>query len=243
MMALVGVRKTYGEVVAIENVSFAAANGHVTGVLGPNGAGKTTALRVLTGLIQPSKGSAVIDGIEVGLQPRAARAALGVLPQSNGLYDRLTVREHLRYAAALQEVGRAGLVDRVERALDQFALRPIAHRRAGTLSVGQRRRVSLAAALIHDPQNVVLDEPTSGLDVLAARDVRQDVRRLAGRGRAVILSSHVMPEVAAVCDQIVILAKGLVVATGTPAALQARTGRPTLEEAFVDLIGSEEGLN
>ncbi len=243
MMELVAIRKAYNGVVAVENVSFTAADGIVTGVLGPNGAGKTTALRVLTGLVQPSQGSAMVDGIDVGRRPRDARAALGVLPQSTGLYDRLTVREHLRYSAALQLVGRDALADRVEHALDQFALRPIADRRAGTLSVGQRRRVSLAAALIHDPRNVVLDEPTSGLDVLAAREVRKDVRRLAGAGRAVILSSHVMPEVAAVCDQIVVLARGIVVATGTAEELQARTGRLTLEEAFVDLIGSEEGLN
>jgi sodium transport system ATP-binding protein len=153
------------------------------------------------------------------------------------------VREHLEYAGALHGLRPPDLRRRVDTLLDQFALTPLANRRAGTLSLGQRRRTALARALVHDPANVVLDEPTSGLDVLSAREVRREVRRLAAAGRAVILSSHVMPEVAAVCDCVVVLSRGAVAAAGTPAEIIARSGRASLEEAFVELIGSEEGLN
>jgi sodium transport system ATP-binding protein len=243
MMALRDIRKTYGATVAVERVSFTAPNGVVTGVLGPNGAGKTTALRTLLGLVRPDTGAATVDDIDVQRQPQHARARLGALTESAGLYDRLTVREHLEFAADVHGLARADAARRVDDMLRQLSLEPIAEQRAGILSLGQRRRVLLGAALVHDPPNVILDEPTNGLDVLAAREVRRQVKRLAQSGRAVILSSHVMPEVAAVCDYIVIFSKGLVVAAGTPADIQGRTGAATLEEAFVQLIGSEEGLN
>jgi sodium transport system ATP-binding protein len=243
MMELSEIGKTYGTVVALDRVSFKAPNGMVTGVLGPNGAGKTTALRTLMGLIVPTTGSATVDGIDVRQQPLAARACLGVLPESAGLYDRLTVREHLQFACDLHGVAGAERARRVELVLEQLALGAVANRRAGQLSLGLRRRVLLAAALVHDPPNVVLDEPTNGLDVVSARDVRKTVRRLAAAGRAIVLSSHVMPEVAAVCDSIVISSKGAVVAIGKPNEIEARANASSLEEAFVRLIGSEEGLN
>jgi sodium transport system ATP-binding protein len=175
--------------------------------------------------------------------PLAARARLGVVSEAVGLYDHLTVREHLVYAAELFGLPLIGLVGRIDALLGQFALLPLAGRRAGTLSQGQKRRVALARALVHDPENVVLDEPTNGLDVLSARAVRREARRLAEAGRSVVLSSHVMPEVAAVCDLVVVLSRGRVVASGTPAEMVAATGAATFEEAFVRLIGSEEGLN
>jgi sodium transport system ATP-binding protein len=243
MMELSDIGKTYGTVVALERVSFRAANGMVTGVLGPNGAGKTTALRALMGLIRPTCGSATVDGIDVREQPLAARARLGVLPESAGLYDRLTVREHLQFASELHGVAGGERTLRVELVLEQLSLEPFAHRPAGELSLGLRRRVLLGAALVHDPPNIVLDEPTNGLDVVSAREVRNAVRRLAAAGRAIILSSHVMPEVAAVCDSIVILSKGTVVAIGRPEEIEARANASSLEEAFIQLIGSEEGLN
>ena len=243
MIEIRDLRKAYGRTVAVESVSFVAGNGEVTGLLGPNGAGKTTTLRAITGLIRPDAGAAMVDGGEVQRDPGRARSRVGILPEVAGLYDQLTVREHLAYAGALHRVAAPGLAARIDALLDQFALAPLADRRAASLSLGQRRRVALARALVHDPANVVLDEPTNGLDVLSAREVRREVRRLAESGRAVILSSHVMPEVSAVCDRIVVLSRGRVVATGTPAEIIARTGRATLEEAFVELIGSEEGLN
>jgi sodium transport system ATP-binding protein len=243
VIAFENLRKTYGKIVAVDSVSFVAPDGTVTGLLGPNGAGKTTALRVITGLVRPDAGSASVDGRDVQRNPIAVRARLGVLPEAAGLYDHLTVREHLEYSGALHGLTGRDLASRVERLVDQLGLTPLAGRRAGELSLGQRRRVALARALVHDPPNVVLDEPTNGLDVLSAREVRREVRRLADAGCAVLLSSHVMPEVSAVCDRIVILSRGLVVACGTPAEILARTGASQLEEAFVALIGSEEGLN
>jgi sodium transport system ATP-binding protein len=243
MMAFENLRKTYGKTVALDCVSFVAPDGLVTGLLGPNGAGKTTVLRALTGLVKPDKGNATVDGRDVQDHPLAARARLGVLPELVGLYDHLTVREHLAYSAELHGVSAPHRSRAVELQLEQLGLMPLAGRRAGQLSLGQRRRVALARALVHDPPNVVLDEPTSGLDVLSAREVRREVRRLADAGCAVMLSSHVMPEVSAVCDRIVILSRGRVVASGTPVEILALTGAATLEEAFVSLIGSEEGLN
>jgi sodium transport system ATP-binding protein len=243
MIAVAGLSKSYGAHLALDGVSFVARNGVVTGLLGPNGTGKTTVLRAVTGVIRPDRGSAAIDGDVVADNPLAARARLGVVSEAVGLYDHLTVREHLVYAAELFGLPLIGLVGRIDALLGQFALLPLAGRRAGTLSQGQKRRVALARALVHDPENVVLDEPTNGLDVLSARAVRREARRLAEAGRSVVLSSHVMPEVAEVCDLVVVLSRGRVVASGTPAEMVAATGAATFEEAFVRLIGSEEGLN
>ena len=242
MIAFEHLRKRYGSTLAVDSVSFEAPDGMVTGLLGPNGAGKTTALRALAGLVEPDGGRAAIDGHDVRRDPRAARARLGMLPEAAGLYDRLTVREHLEYSAALQALRGPERNARVDALLDQVGLTPIASRPAGQLSLGQRRRVALARALVHDPPNIVLDEPTNGLDVLSAREVRHEIRRLASAGRAVVLATHVMPDVSAVCDRIVILARGRVVASGTPEAILARAGTAALEDAFVALIGSEEGL-
>jgi sodium transport system ATP-binding protein len=236
-------RKTYGKTVAVDDVSFVAPDGLVTALLGPNGAGKTTTLRALTGVVTPDGGTAIVDGLNVQRDPRAVRARIGVLPETVGLYDRLTVREHLVYGGELQGLTHPDLAHRVDGLLVQLGLGRLAGRRAGELSLGERRRVALARALVHHPPNVVLDEPTSGLDVLSAREVRREVRRLAGEGCAVVLSSHVMPEVSAVCDRIVILTQGRVAAAGTPAEILARADATILEEAFVTLIGSEEGLN
>jgi sodium transport system ATP-binding protein len=243
MIAVEQVRKTYGKTVAVSSVSLVAPNGVVTGLLGPNGAGKTTVLRMLTGLVKPDRGRAAVDECDVHRRPLVARSRLGVLPEQVGLYDRLSVREHLTYSGELRGLVEPELGRRVDQMQDRLALTAIARQPAGKLSLGQRRRVALACALIHNPSNVVLDEPTNGLDVLSAREVRRTVRDLASSGCAVVLSSHVMPEVTAVCDRIVILARGFVVAAGTSAEILAQAGSNVLEEAFVRLIGSEEGLN
>jgi sodium transport system ATP-binding protein len=243
MIAVDRLRKTYRTTVAVDDVSFVAPDGMVTGLLGPNGAGKSTTLRALVGLVRPDAGRATVDGQSVQQDPRRARTRLGVLPEVVGLYDRLSVREHLTYSGQLHGLVQPDLDRRVDRLLEQIGLTGIAGRRAGGLSLGERRRVALARALVHDPPNVVLDEPTSGLDVLGAREVRHEVRRLAASGCAVVISSHVMPEISAVCDRIVILARGRVVAAGTPDEILARAGVRELEDAFVTLIGSAEGLN
>ena len=241
MIAINDVAKSFGATMAVSGVSFDAPNGSITALLGPNGAGKTTTIRSITGLVRPDRGHVEVDGVRVATDPIRARARLGVVPEHVGVYDHLTVREHLEYSAALHHLAAPAV--RVNAVIEQFDLSALASRLAGTLSLGERRRLALARALVHDPANFVLDEPTNGLDVMSARDVRRGIRHLADSGRAVLVSSHVMPEVAALCDRVVIIAKGAVIATGSPDDLIARTGRATLEDAFVQLIGSEEGLN
>ena len=236
MISAQGLVKGFGDRSAVAGVSFTARDGRVTGLLGPNGAGKTTTLRMLYGAYRPDRGQARVD--DRAPDTVGGRARLGVLPDKAGLYRRLTVREHLLYSARLYGLGRG----EAERALASHGLAELAERACGALSHGEQRKVSLARALVHEPQNVVLDEPTSGLDVPATRQVRALIRSLARAGRCVLFSSHVMQEVASTCDRVVILAHGQVVAEGAPAELMATTGADDLEEAFVTLIGSEEGL-
>jgi sodium transport system ATP-binding protein len=235
--------KTYGRTVAVRSVTFTAPNGQVTGLLGPNGAGKTTALRAITGMSRPDRGRTVVDGYDPRRDAPAARSRLGVLPEAVGLYDHQTVREHLEYAGHLYGVAPNRLRARVDELIDMLGLAPIVDRHAAALSLGQRQRVAFARALVHSPANVILDEPTNGLDVMSMRLVRRVIRQLAGAGCAVVLSSHVMPEVSALCDRIVVLSRGVVVGTGSPVELMTQTERLSLEEAFVALIGSDEGLN
>jgi sodium transport system ATP-binding protein len=223
-------QKRFGLKVAVEEVSFRAPDGCVTALLGPNGAGKTTSLRILYGLLRPDAGKAVVDG------------ALGVLPDTAGLYVRLTAREHLRYAARLQGLSAKEADTQAGAMIERLGMREIADRPAAGFSQGERRKVALGRALIHDPRNVVLDEPTNGLDVPATRAMRRHVRELAEAGKCVLFSTHILQEVAAVCDRVVVLARGRVVAEGTPDELLQRTGRTNLEDAFVQLIGTEEGL-
>jgi sodium transport system ATP-binding protein len=243
MIRVHDIRKTYGATTALGGVSLDVPDGMVTGLLGPNGAGKTTTIRSMTGLVHPDAGWVEVDGITVAAEPIKARARLGVVPETIGIYDHLTVREHIEYSAELHGVAGTLLAARVGSVLVQLDLEPLAHRRAAGLSMGERRRVALARALVHDPANLVFDEPTNGLDVLGARAVRSDIRRLAELGRAVLVSSHVMPEVASLCDRVIVMARGAVVAAGTPQELLAHTRSATLEDAFVRVIGSEEGLN
>ena len=243
MIEVQRLRKRFARRVAVEEVTFQATDGCVTGLLGPNGAGKTTTLRLLSGLLRPDDGLTLVDGADVARHPEAARRALGILPETAGLYGRLTAREHLEYAARLHGLARrdrAAAIDRVLAALD---MEEIADRRTAGFSHGERRKVSLARALVHDPRNILLDEPTNGLDVMSIRAVRRQVRRLAEAGKCVLLSTHVMQEAAALCGRIVIVARGRVVAEGTPADILAAGGKTDLEDAFVALIGTEEGLN
>jgi sodium transport system ATP-binding protein len=235
------VRKRFGEVLAVDDVSFTAADGQVTGLLGPNGAGKTTTLRMLYGLIEPLSGAVSVDGVDVWSDPLRAQRKIGALPDTHGLYPRLTAREHLDYFGRLRGLSRAELRRRVDVWIERLEMGDIAGRRAAGFSQGERMKVNLARALIHDPRNVLLDEPTNGLDVMTTRAVRELIRELKAEGRAVLFSSHVMQEVAALCDAIVIIAKGRVVATGSLEAIRARAGTEDLEEAFVRLAGADRG--
>jgi sodium transport system ATP-binding protein len=242
MIEVTDLRKTFGKVVAVDGVSFSARDGEITGLLGPNGAGKTTTLRCLYTLMQPDNGKIVVDGIDAGADPLAVRRRLGVLPDARGLYKRLTARENIAYFGRLQGLDEATLQARCAATIAALDMADIAERRTEGFSQGQRVKTAIARALIHDPKNVILDEPTNGLDVMATRAMRQFLLQLKREGRCVLFSSHIMQEVAALCDRIVVIARGRVVADATPEALRVQTGQGNLEDAFVKLIGSEEGL-
>jgi len=234
--------KRFGSVRAVKSVSFQAADGEITGLLGPNGAGKTTTLRMLYGLTKPDGGRALVDGYDVGTHPRQAQRRLGVVPDARGLYPRLTAREHIRYFGELHGVASESLDARIQSLISELDMGAIAERRVHGFSQGERAKVAIARALIHEPQNLVLDEPTNGLDVMATRAMRSVIRGLREGGRCVVFSSHIMQEVSELCDRVVVVAGGRVVAAGTPAELITQANAHSLEEAFVSAIGSAEGL-
>jgi sodium transport system ATP-binding protein len=233
--------KRFGAVVAVDDVSFRAEDGRVTGLLGPNGAGKTTTIRMITSLVAPDRGTARVDGIDVAANPIAARARLGVLPDARGIYPRLTARENVRYHGELHGLGGAELERRIDDLVETLDMRSIDGRRAEGFSQGERVKVALARSLVHGPPNVLLDEPTNGLDVMSTRALRAFVKKLREEGRCVVFSSHVMQEVAALCDRILVVARGSVVADGTKEELLAQTGQENLEEAFVMIAGEHAG--
>ena len=242
MIEVRDLHKAFGKVIAVDGATFSARDGEITGLLGPNGAGKTTTLRCLYTLMQPDSGSVTVDGIDAAVDPIAVRRRLGVLPDARGLYKRLTARENIAYFGRLHGLDPATIRTRSDAAIAALEMGDIAERRTEGFSQGQRVKTAIARALIHDPKNVILDEPTNGLDVMATRAMREFLKRLKREGRCVLFSSHIMQEVAALCDRIVIIARGRVVADATPDALRAQTGESNLEDAFVKLIGSEEGL-
>jgi len=237
-------RKTFnkGKVVAVDDVSFTARDGQITGLLGPNGAGKTTTLRMLYTLLKPDAGSMRVDGIDPENEPLKVKRALGVVPDSRGLYDRLTARENIRYYGDLQGLDRRTTHSRIDQLVDVLDMGEFIDRRTDGFSQGQRVKVAIARALIHEPRTVLLDEPSNGLDVMTTRALREFLRHLRGQGRCVVLSTHIMQEVAALCDRIVIIADGRVAAEGTADELLQRSGERNLEDAFVRLIGTDEGL-
>jgi sodium transport system ATP-binding protein len=242
MIEVKDLHKAFGAVNAVDGVTFSARDGEITGLLGPNGAGKTTTLRMLYTLMAPDRGQVLVDGIDAAVDPLSVRRRLGVLPDARGLYKRLTARENIDYFARLQGLPEDELRTRREALIGALDMADIADRRTEGFSQGQRVKTAIARALIHDPRNVILDEPTNGLDVMATRALREFMRQLKAEGRCVLFSSHIMQEVGALCDRIVVIARGRVVADATPDELRAQTGESNLEEAFVKLIGSEEGL-
>jgi sodium transport system ATP-binding protein len=231
-----------GVVRAVDDVSFTAADGSITGLLGPNGAGKTTTLRMLYTLMQPDAGRVLVDGLDVAQSPAQVRARLGVLPDARGIYKRLTARENIAYFGALHGLPPARIRQRTAELCNALGMDDFIDRRAEGFSQGQRTKTAIARSLVHDPRNVLLDEPTNGLDVMTTRALRQFLRGLKDAGRCVLLSSHILQEVAHLCDRVVIIASGRVVADGTPAEIRAATGCTNLEDAFVKVIGSDEGL-
>jgi len=242
VIRLEGVEKSFGKVVALSGISFEVPDGQITGLLGPNGAGKTTALRVVYGVLRPDSGRALVDGVDLSLDRLGAQRRLGVFPHAQGLYARLTAREHILYFGRIHGLSGDALRRRADELIGALGMEDIADRRTEGFSQGQRVKVALARAMVHDPRNIVLDEPTNGLDVAATRQVRTLLRQLREQGRCILFSSHVMQEVSALCDHLVVIARGAVVAEGSPDELRRRTGKESLEDALVASIGSEEGL-
>ncbi len=236
MITVHEIHKSFGPVRAVRGVSFDAPDGKITGLLGPNGAGKSTTLRVLYTVLRPDRGSASIDGADVVAEALEARKRIGALPHGAGLYPHLTARENVAYFARLCGLDKAEIDDRVAEIVRLLEIDDFADRRTKGFSQGQRTKVSLARALVHDPQNVILDEPSNGLDVMATRSLRDLILKLKDTGRCVLFSSHVMQEVAALCDDICIIANGQVAIDGSVDGIRSRTGCEDLEEAFVKAI-------
>ncbi len=237
MIEVNALSKHFGAIAALSDVSFRAGDGAITALLGPNGAGKSTCLRVLATVLRPGRGAARIGGIDVLEDPLAVRRSIGVLPHGAGLYPRLTAIENIRYYGLLCDVDRKTLGTRIDRLIQRLDLGDVANRKAAGFSQGERTKVALARALIHEPPHLLLDEPTSGLDVMAVRQLRAWLRELAREGHCILISSHVMQEVSALADDLVIIAHGKIAASGTPSDLAARFGNRDLEEIFVSAVG------
>lgn len=242
MIEAQGLKKSFGKVQALKDVSFVAPDGKVTGLLGPNGAGKSTTLRILYTVLNPDAGTAVIDGADIRRDSMGVRRQIGVLPHSAGLYPNLSARENIAYYGRILGMQEIALRKRIDELAGLLELEDVIDRRAKGFSQGQRTKVALARALVHKPRNLLLDEPTNGLDVMATRALRELILKLKNEGICILFSSHIMQEVAALCDEIVIIGGGRVVASGTPESLRQSTGEQELEEAFVKAIGSAEGL-
>lgn len=242
MIEVENIAKHFGDVAAAKDISLTAKDGRIMGLLGPNGAGKSTTLRILSTMIKPDSGSARIDGMDVQSDPIAVRRAIGVLPHNSGLYGRLTAIENIKYFGRLQGLGERILDERVSHLATQLKMDEFVHRKTEGFSQGQKIKVALARALVHNPRNVILDEPTNGLDVMATRALREIILALKESGKCVVFSSHVMQEVDALCDDVVVIGAGEVRFDGTIAALRAHAGTEDLEDAFVRLaaLGTED---
>jgi sodium transport system ATP-binding protein len=242
MIITENLHKCFGKVEALNGVSFEAPDGQITGVLGPNGAGKTTTLRILYTLLHPDQGEACVDGFSTQSDTLEVQRRIGVVPDSHGLYPRLTARENIRYFGQLHGLKGPKLESQIDHLIKILDMEDIENRRTKGFSSGQRVKVAIARALVHQPQNILLDEPTNGLDVMSTRAMRAFICQLREEGKCVLLSSHIMQEVSALCDNIVIVNKGEVVACGTSEQLLEASGKQNLEDAFVAALGTEEGL-
>jgi sodium transport system ATP-binding protein len=240
-IAVDALSKIFGATAAVAELSFEVAAGEIFGLLGPNGAGKTTTLRILAGILVPTHGQVRVAGLDVAVDPLGVRQRLGFLTNTTGLYPRLTGRELLRYFGRLHGLDREATAARIATLADALNLRPFFDRRCEALSTGERQRLSIARAVLHDPAVLVLDEPTAGLDVLASRFLRDFVRAERDRGKAVVFSTHYLAEAELLCDRIGLLHRGRLLTAGTPAALRAAAGdAPSLEEAFLRWVGASE---
>jgi sodium transport system ATP-binding protein len=237
---LAGVSKSFGQVQAAADVTFTATDGRVTALLGPNGAGKSTCLRIIATVLKPDSGSAWVGDAEVSEDRAQVLRNIGVLPHATGLYSRLTARENVAYFGELHGIERGELAARIDALISELGMEDFADRRVEGFSQGQRIKVALARALVHDPRHVILDEPTNGLDVMATRALREIILNLKAEGRCVLFSSHIMQEVASLCDDVVIIARGKVCYEGTLDGMRETAGEQDLEEAFIRMAGLEE---
>ena len=241
MIDVTGLEKSFKAVHALRGVSFAAADGAITGLIGPNGAGKTTTLRILYTVLKPDTGSAAVDGFDTGSARREVQRRIGVLADSRGLYPRLTSREHIRYFGRLHGLKGAALESRIDELIKLLDMADIAERRAQGFSKGQTMKVAPAQVLVHRPHNVLLDEPTNGLDVASARATRGLIRRIRDEGRCVLFSSHIMSEVEQLRDKMVVVGDGRVIGDGTPDELRRATGQTDLEKVFLHATATGNG--
>lgn len=242
MIEVQDVRKQFGAVQALGGVSFTARDGQITALLGPNGAGKTTLLRTLVGLLKRDSGSISVGGVDPEKDPMAVRRDIGFLTDQFGLYERLSTREYLRYFGELNGMGGTALKSRIDEVAGLLGMDDIMDRRTKGFSQGQRIKVALARTLLHRPRHLLLDEPSRGLDVMSTRALRTALHALREDGCCVIMATHVMQEVTALCEDVIVIAKGHTVAQGSPEELCRKTGIDNLEDAFVSLVGTEEGI-
>jgi len=227
--------KTLGKNKVLQGISFSAQPGEIFGLLGPNGAGKTTTLRIICTLLSPDDGRVEVLGFNTRTAPQEVRKRVGVVTADIGVYPRLTARENIAYFAQLSAVPPGDLKRRVDTVIERLDVGPFADQRAESLSSGQKQKLAIARAIVHDPQVLMFDEPTSNLDVLASREVREFMVESKGRGKCVIFSTHVMHDAERLCDRLTILHEGRIVASGSTA--EVRGARRDLEDAFLELVG------
>ena len=242
MIKVSNLHKSFGNVKAVRGISLEVRDGEITGLLGPNGAGKTTTLRMLYSLLPPDEGEIRIDGLDPTRDAMAIKQTLGVVPDSRGLYTRMSARENITYYGKLHGMSVKDIASRIDELVETLDMADFIERRTEGFSQGQRVKVAIARAMVHKPQTVLLDEPSNGLDVMSTRALRRYILSLKEAGHSVILSTHIMQEVAALCDRIIIIADGQIAADGSAQELLEKSGCDSLEDAFVHLIGSEEGL-
>ena len=242
MIEVKNLRKHFGKIQALSGATFRAEDGKITALLGPNGAGKTTLLRTLVGLLQRDEGEIAVDGVDPAKDPMTVRRNVGLLTDQFGLYERLTAREYLAYFGELNDMPRAEILRRTDEVMELLSLQDIIDRRTKGFSQGQRIKVALARTLLHRPRHLLLDEPSRGLDVMSTRALRRALAALKADGCCVIMATHVMQEVIHSCDDVIVIAHGATVTQGTPQQLCELAGLDSLEDAFVKLVGTEEGI-
>ena len=235
MIKLENLTKYYGENMAVANISFEIAPGQIIGFLGPNGAGKSTTMRMLTGYLMPTSGKASVLDYDIVENTLEVKQLIGYLPETNPVYEEMTIPEYLRFVAEIRNYNPAQIDTRIKEVVELCALKDMLHKNIGELSRGYKQRVGFASAIFHDPKVLILDEPTSGLDPNQAREVRELIKELK-KEKTVILSTHILSEVTAICDRIIIINKGIIAADGTPAELLA--GSQGKENVYLEFMAA-----